>query len=436
MKSYPTYKPTNIEWIGDIPEHWDKTKLKHLVEIKITDGPHETPELIDEGVPFLSAESIKESKLDFNARRGNISRELFELFNKKSQVKKNDILFCKSGSTTGKSAMVETDDEFSIWSPLAIIRGNKMKVNQKYLFHFIQSREFQTQVQLFWSFGTQPNIGMNTLENLHISFPVNVEEQTAIANYLDQKTALIDTLIADKHKLIELFKEERIAIINEAVSGEGMGWERKKLKYVAKVVSGAAFNSSDFSKDGNIRVMKISNIQHDYIDWTDLDFVPDELQTPYEKFRVINGDIVFALTRPIISTGIKSARAYFNDNEIVLLNQRNAILRVGDKIDATFMYFVTHSNYFFKMFELSIDYTGQQPNISPLSIMNFEIILPPLKEQSIIVKYIQSETQRIDETVSIIEKEIEFLQEYRTALISEVVTGKIDVREKILNKFL
>jgi type I restriction enzyme S subunit len=112
-----TMKDSGVEWLGKIPEHWERARIKTLVAIKVCDGPHETPEWKEEGIPFISAEAIKGNQIDLNYKRGFISEEQHLEYCKKSKVQKGDILFCKSGSTTGKSALVENDDEFGIWSP-------------------------------------------------------------------------------------------------------------------------------------------------------------------------------------------------------------------------------------------------------------------------------------------------------------------------------
>lgn len=420
MKQYEKYKSSGVEWITDIPIQWERTKLKHLVETKITDGPHETPEMIPEGIPFLSAESIKENKLDFNARRGNISRELFDLYNKKSRVKKDDILFCKSGSTTGKSAMVETDDEFSIWSPLAIIRGNKKKVNQKYLFHFIQSREFQTQVQIFWSFGTQPNIGMSTIENLHISFPVSVEEQTSIANFLDEKTAQIDKLISNKQNLIELLKEEQSSLIKDSVSGIKKNWERVKVKHIANVVLGKMLTNDDkggFLLKPYLRAANMKWLTVDVSSIKEMWFSPKEL----EKLRVKKFDL-------LVSEGGEVGRTCIWQDELDECYIQNSVHKIT---------FNQNQNPFFFLYQFyymgSIGYFESIVNRISIGHLTGEklndvfVSFPPLKEQTAIVEHIQTETQRIDNLISKTEKEIELMNEYRTALISEVVTGKIKV---------
>jgi len=447
MKKYLKYKDSSIEWIGVIPEHWDRIRIKSLVSTKVTDGPHETPEWKSEGIPFISAEAIKGNQIDLNYQRGYISIEQHQEYCKKSKVEKGDILFCKSGSTTGKAAMVETDVDFGIWSPLAIIRADKNKVNNKYLFQFIQSSLFKGQVETAWTFGTQPNIGMGALENLWIAIPT-IEEQTQIANYLDYKTNQIETLIANKQKLIELLQEERTAIINHAVtkginpkaklkrSGvEWLGdvpehWEVKKIKYLGKIVSGYSFKSEDFIEDNGCRVMKISNIQTMNIDWSDESFVPHSFYDSYPNFQIRKGDLVFALTRPINSTGIKAA--IVDSDEKILLNQRNAVLKPLEILNVNWMYFLIFNPRFVNYFESLIDNTGQQPNISSTDIANIAIPLPSKQEQDNIINFILAEQKRINTIISKTEQEIELMKEYKTALISEVVTGKVDVRDEVI----
>ena len=113
---YPAYKPSGVEWLGDVPEHWKILPLKRWVSTKITDGPHETPALLDDGIPFMSAESMVGGRLDFSRRRGFISRGQHEIYCRKCRPRRDDIFMCKSGATTGKVAIVETADEFSVWS--------------------------------------------------------------------------------------------------------------------------------------------------------------------------------------------------------------------------------------------------------------------------------------------------------------------------------
>jgi len=211
-KPYPEYKPSGVEWIGEVPVGWDTLPIKRIVSIPITDGPHETPELFDKGIPFVSAEAVKNEKLDFSKKRGFISFKDHLRFSKKYKPKKGDIYMVKSGATTGNIAIVETDEEFNIWSPLAAVRPDQKKMNTMYVFNFMKSKSFFQSVELAWSYGTQQNIGMGVIENLPIVVP-SLDEQQLIVDYLNQKTNQIDDLIQKKEKMIKFLKEKRTAPI-------------------------------------------------------------------------------------------------------------------------------------------------------------------------------------------------------------------------------
>ncbi|MGN0301757.1 MAG: restriction endonuclease subunit S, partial [Anaerotardibacter sp.] len=214
-------KDSGVEWIGEIPEGWFVTKLLYGLECSITDGPHETPVFYDEGIPFISAEAVScgNGKIDFTHMRGFISREYYDQCCEKYIPRRGDIYVIKSGATTGKAAIVDTDEVFTIWSPLAAIRCDKTKLLPSYVFRFVQSDAFQKQVEDGWTYGTQQNIGMRTLEKVLVCFP-SLKEQQAIADYLDSKTAEIDSLIEKKKQLIEKLQEYRKSLISEAVTGK------------------------------------------------------------------------------------------------------------------------------------------------------------------------------------------------------------------------
>ena len=193
--------------------------LKRWVAVKITDGPHETPEWVTDGIPFISAEAIKNSAIDFSAARGFIDEKTHHRFCQKAKAIRGDVLFCKAGATTGKLAAVDVDFEFSVWSPLAILRPHPAKILSRYLFYAMHAPAFQEQVRQRWSMGTQPNIGMDVLENLYVIAP-DLQTQQAIVYSLDRETAKIDTLVAKVRQVIETLKEYRTALISAAVTGK------------------------------------------------------------------------------------------------------------------------------------------------------------------------------------------------------------------------
>lgn len=212
-------KDSGVEWLGEVPEHWMTPSSKHLLEIPITDGPHETPNFVDDGIPFISAEAISKGKIDFDKKRGYITPELNAIYSKKYSPKVEDIYMVKSGATTGKVAMVETTETFNIWSPLAVFRCNKNKVLPKFLLAVFNSSHFYDALVLNWSYGTQQNIGMGVLSNIEIPCPP-LKEQAEIIQHLDVQNTKFDKLIGTQSQLIEKLKEYRSSIISHAVTGK------------------------------------------------------------------------------------------------------------------------------------------------------------------------------------------------------------------------
>lgn len=214
-------KDSGVKWIGEIPEEWYVCKTLFVLQMPITDGPHTTPELYAAGVPFVSAEAVScgNGRIDFNHIRGYISEGFYQECCKKYIPQKDDIYMIKSGATTGKVAIVDVDTKFTIWSPLAAFRVNPKKVLPRYLFYFLQSPAYQKQVELGWSFGTQQNIGMRTLEKLKICVPP-LSVQQEIIRYLDEKSKKLDAIIKEKTDLISDLESYKKSLIYEVVTGK------------------------------------------------------------------------------------------------------------------------------------------------------------------------------------------------------------------------
>jgi len=212
-------KPSGVPWLGEIPADWRVLPLKRLVAVKITDGPHETPDILSDGIPFVSAEAIKDGRIDFNARRGYISEDQHITYCRKCYPRRDDVFLCKSGATTGKAAIVDTDDEFSVWSPLAQIRADSEKALPRFIFIAIQAGYVQDQIRQGWSAGTQPNIAMSEIEKLLVIVP-SIREQRDILEVLDVAITNINALIAKVREGVEKLKEYRTALISAAVTGK------------------------------------------------------------------------------------------------------------------------------------------------------------------------------------------------------------------------
>ena len=214
-------KESGCKILGKIPTTWNVCKTLYILSMPITDGPHTTPQFYSDGIPFVSAEAVScgNGYIDFTHIRGYISDTFYDECCKKYIPQINDIYMIKSGATTGKVAIVDTNTKFTIWSPLAVFRANRNKVLPDFLYYSLQSQYYQLQVQDKWSFGTQQNIGMRTLEKLIVCYP-SIDEQSKIIEYIKNKVLKLDTAITNCQRQITLLQERKQIIINEVVTGK------------------------------------------------------------------------------------------------------------------------------------------------------------------------------------------------------------------------
>ncbi len=206
-KQYEYYRDQLLDLEGK-----EGVEMKYLLDVlaqPVTDGPHETPSFYEDGIPFISADAIVDNKINFSRKRGYISEEYDLLCQKKYKPQLNDIYLVKSGSTTGKVAIVKTDERFNIWSPLAAIRVNQRN-HPYFVYYMLQTKKVQDQVKLKSSQGSQPNLSMRVLEKFIIPVPP-LSEQQRIVSILDTFEASIQNLeaqLAQREKQYEYYRNK------------------------------------------------------------------------------------------------------------------------------------------------------------------------------------------------------------------------------------
>jgi type I restriction enzyme, S subunit len=448
MERYEEYKKTSVKFLDEIPKHWTEKRMRfigHLYGGLSGKSANDFNKTGDENnkhfIPFTNIANNLVIDPD------NLQTVVIKEDEKQNQVKNDDLFFLMSSETyedVGKSAVLsqELPDTY-LNSFCKGFRITEENIISKFLNYQLHSKQHRHNLLTGANGFTRINLKIDKVKDLFVALPPTSEEQTTIANYLDHKTTEIDELIADKKHLLELYEEEKTAIINQAVtkginpdatmkdSGiEWLGeipehWSSSPLKYLGKFINGYSFKSTEFVASGT-RVLKISNIQNMRIDWTDESFINEDYYDTQSNFRVLKDDLVFALTRPIISTGIKVAM--MDIDEKILLNQRNSIYRPTE-VDVKWIYYLILSANFIQEFDSRIDKTGQQPNISSNDIGNITISIPPSQELTEIIELVDTTCAKIDIEILKVSNLIDLLIEYRTALISEVVTGKIKVTE-------
>jgi type I restriction enzyme S subunit len=287
-------------------------------------------------------------------------------------------------------------------------------------------------------------LGQYATDNVPTPIPP-LSEQNQIARFLDHETDRIDTLIAEQQRLIGLLKEKRQAVISHAVtkgldptvpmkdSGvEWLGevpehWKVTKLGHYAEILTGFAFPSASFSHDeSDTKLLRGANVGICALRWDDTVYWNLNEGDDLSKYLMPVGQIVMGMDRPWIGEGMRISRVSENDVPCLLL-QRVAAITPNSTLNEDYLFNLMWSELFQHYVEP--DLTGVSvPHISPEQILNFQIPLPPLREQQLISEYINDEFSKISALTEQSNASVSLLQERRSALISAAVTGKIDVR--------
>jgi type I restriction enzyme S subunit len=437
MKRYPKYKDSGIEWIGEIPEHWIVTYLKRIC-LKITDGSHFSPETKDSGFPYITVQDIKDNGIDFKNCKYISEEEYLSLKKGGCQPDKFDILLTKDG-TIGKAVVIKQNRDFVILSSLGLITPNLSRIISDYLRYYLISGINIDQMFSFIRGSALTRLTINLIKQLHVVYPP-IPEQQAIANYLDRKTSQIDTLIEKKQRLIDLLKEQRVAIINHAVtkglnpdvkqkdSGiEWLGeipehWELRKVGRSFNLIGSGTTPKSEnigYYENGTIKWVITGDLNDGILDKTSKKITQKALDE-YTTLKIYPvGTILIAMYGATIG---KISLLNFEG----CVNQACCALSDSPYLTNKFTFYWFLAN---KQHIINMSFGGGQPNISQEVIRSLKIPTPPSSEQQAITYYLDVQTTRIDKSIEKKDKQIALLKEYRTALISEVVTGKIDVRD-------
>lgn len=433
-------KDSGIEWIGQIPSDWKVCKILYSLKMPLTDGPHTTPEMFDDGVPFVSAEAVScgNGRIDFDHIRGYISEEFYQECCKKYIPQINDIYMIKSGATTGKVAIVDTDRKFTIWSPLAVFRSNEQMVIAKYMFYYLQSSGFQKQVELSWSFGTQQNIGMRALERLNITIPP-IAEQKKIADFLDEKCGEIDSIRSDIQKQIDILNDYKKSVITEAVT-KGLnpktklkdsgiewigkipeGWNVKKLKYLCSTITDGSHFSPETTLEGKPYIT-VSDVYNDKIHYEEAAKISEEDFFILERngCRPPKGAVLLS------KDGTVGRTAIVFDNSYVVLSSLGILVPNLNVINSSYLKYLLDSPNLQEQMKLAMAGSALR-RITISKISRFIGIVPPLSEQKAIADYLDEKCSEIDATIADKQKQLETLDEYKKSLIFEYVTGKKEV---------
>ena len=206
MNAYPKYKDSGVEWLGEIPEHWQATLIKYYN--KVTDGSHFSPKSIENGLPYVSVKDVGQNTIDLINCKKIYSDDFTNLKKNGCSPKTGDVILTKDG-TIGRAAVITKQyNDFVILSSLGLLTPSK-KVDSFFLYFYLTSGFNIDQMYSFIHGSALTRLTIDKICNLIFTIPP-LDEQKAIATYLDQKTSQIDSLIEKKKKMIELLDENQI----------------------------------------------------------------------------------------------------------------------------------------------------------------------------------------------------------------------------------
>ena len=444
---YPKYKPSGVEWIGEVPEHWEVGRLKDYGMLFAGTGfPHEHQGSDRETLPFYKVGDLIESS---NGRHLGIAPNTvsYETATKLRAhvIPKGAIVYAKIGAALFLNRRRITTVPCCIDNNMTAYIPEKLE--PKWAFYWTNILDFG----VYANPGAIPSLSEGDQVLLPIAAPSGAE-QHAIAAFLDRETEKIDTLVAKKRTLIERLKEERTALITHTVtrglppeaaraaglephpklksSGvEWLGevpehWEVKRGRFCADVNPQPLRSLHPDSEASFVPMEAVGEYGGLNLDQTRYVF---EVNSGYTEFK--DGDVVVAKITPCFENG-KGALATGLLNGIGFGTTELHVLRPFENLDVRFLFYFSISQVFRNMGEGEMYGAGGQKRVPPEFCKDIQIPLPPVEEQHAIADFLDRATVKIDTLMTKIETAIERLQEYRSALITAAVTGKIDVREK------
>jgi type I restriction enzyme S subunit len=436
MRKYDSYKDSGLEWIGEIPSHWYTNRLKWISQVENSGVWGEDDEFqnsVNVPIPTTGQLSIDG---EWYYDKMNL-RNLTVLEWDKYKCIEGDIVVVKSSGSstniiTGKCGFItEKDSEkFGFSNFLMRVRPNKM--TPKLVYYFLSSNLTKQRIERMVSSTTYPNLKVDEYSNSELLIPP-LSEQEQIVSYLDTKTSQIDSLIEKTQRKIELLKEKRTSLINEVVtkglnpkvemkdSGvEWIGkipnhWKTPQIRYITEILRGKFSHrprNDERFYDGVYPFIQTGDIVSSGKYLTNYTQTLNELGFSVSKEFPI-GTLVMTISGNIGDVSILKIKSCFPDSIIGFFPKS-----------------ITSEEYLFYLFtslkeELIKNSTvSTQMNLNVERVGSIYVTLPPISEQEEIVSYLDEHTQLIDKTISVEQRRIELLKDYRQSIISEVVTGK------------
>jgi type I restriction enzyme, S subunit len=419
MRQYENYKETGIEWLNNVPSHWEKVRLRYLCDV--TTGNRDTVNREENG------------EFPFYVRSKTIERISTYAYEGEAILTAGDGDICKIWH--------HVNEKFDFHQRVYMLYNFK-RVHGRFLYYYI-SENFYYDVFKLSAKNTVDSLRLPMFHNFPVLVPP-IEEQINISNYLDQQTRVIDQLLREKEKLILLLKEKRQSIINESVtkglnpnvqmkdSGvEWLGkiplnWELVRLRYLGKCQNGVS-QGGDYFGSGDPFVNYSDVYKNDVLPIT-VNGLAKSTPADKENYSVQEGDVFFTRTSETIDEiGLSSTCLTTIENAVFA----GFLIRFRPNMGKLFK---GYSRYFFRSLVPRVHFVREmnlvtRASLSQELLKSLPVCLPTIQEQKEIASFLDGKINHIDEAITKIHLSWEKLIEYRKSIISETVSGKVDVRE-------
>ena len=433
MKRYIEYKDSGVDWIREIPVHWEMINTKYLFRLVTEPAPKNNDYELLSIYTDIGVKPRKELE-----ERGNRATTTDGYW----LVKKDDFIVNKLLAWMGAIGLSDYD---GVTSPAYDILRKIRPLNERFYEYLFRCGLYFTEFKK-WSRGIMEvrlRLYFDQFGQISLVFP-SVDEQAQIANFLDRKTGQIDELLHIKARRIELLQEQQTALINQAVTKgldpsvemkpsevEWIGkiprhWTMKRLKHVTESIKNGTTAPQIQSGQTDYPVTRIETISTGKINFDKVGHV--NYWAGIENYRLRLGDILLS---HINSLAILGNCAMF-ENSASLYHGMNLLrIRPNNLTDDRFLLYWLKSYATNQLIKSFAKFAIGQVSISITNLKEIPISYPLLSEQTQIANFLDRKTKQIDELISTEQQKIELLKEYRQSLISEAVTGKIDVRNEV-----
>ena len=426
-KSYSPYKDSGIPWLSSVPTHWEVLPNRSLF-FEVIDRNHPYEEMlsvtIKKGVIKQNTLLSESSKKDSS----NQDKTAYKL------VQPGDIAYNKMRAWQGAIGISEYR---GIISPAYIVVRLRKNNNPRYFHYLFRTPAFSKEAER-WSYGITSDQWSLRSEHFKMIYSVlpPFEEQTAIVRFLEHFDHLIKRFILAKQKQIKLLIEQKQAIIHQSVTKglnpnvklkpSGVDWLGEIPNHWKVLPGRICFREKKLSNNGlkNKTVLSLS--------YGRIIIKPEEklhglIPTSFETYQIIDKDDI--IVRPTDLQNDHTSLRFGLSNEKGIITSAYICLNTLDLLTSEYGYYLLHTYDLIKIF-YGLG-SGLRQNLSWEDFKYLPCLIPPISEQNLIISFIKTSNNDIELQIEQLQREITLLQEYRTSLIADVVTGKIDVREAV-----